>query len=60
MLFLPKMSKFKIKIESDQYDGLCRDLVDMAIQSVIESRDNNCHVLLQILQLLLSGEWEEP
>lgn len=49
------MSKLKIKIECDEYDDLCRALVDMAIES--EPRDS--HVLLRILQLLLYGEWEE-
>lgn len=48
------MSKLKIKLEGDEYDELCRSLVDMAIES--EPRD--CHVLLRILQLLLYGEWE--
>lgn len=49
------MSKLKIKVEGDEFDELCRDLVDMAI----EAGPNACHVLLRILQLLLYGEWEE-
>ncbi len=49
------MSKLKIKIEGDEYDALCRDLVDMAI----EAEPKNSRVLLRILQLLLYGEWED-
>ena len=49
------MSKLKIKIEGDEYEALCRDLVDI----VIEVKEKDRHVLLRILQLLLYGEWEE-
>ena len=49
------MAKLKIKIESDKFDGLCRELVDIAI----ESSPEHCHTLLRILQLLLYGEWEK-
>lgn len=49
------MPHFKIEIEGDEYDGICCDLVDMAI----ESKPNDAHVLLRILQLLLHGKWEE-
>lgn len=48
------MSKLKIKIEGDEYDELCKSLVDMALEA--DSAD--CQVLLRILQLLLYGEWE--
>lgn len=50
------MSKLEIKIEGDEYDALCRDLVDMAL----ETRNlENIHTLLRILQLLLYGKWKK-
>jgi len=50
------MTKLKIKIEGDEFDGLCQDLVEIALNS----RDlEDILVLLRILQLLLSGEWED-
>lgn len=51
------MSKLKIKIEGDKYDALCKDLVDMALET---NNLEDVHTLLTILQLLLNGEWEEP
>jgi hypothetical protein len=49
------MTKLKIKIEGDEFDALCRDLVDLAI----EAEPKDAHILLRLLQLLLYGEWEE-
>jgi len=49
------LSKLQIKVEGDEFDALCRDLVDLAI----EAKPEDCRVLLRILQLLLYGEWEE-
>ena len=49
------MNKLIIKIEGDEFDGLCRDLVDFAI----EANPDVAHVLLRLLQLLLYGEWAE-
>ncbi len=49
------MSKLKIQIEGDEYDAVCRDLVDMALET---GKRADCDVLLRILQLLLYGEWE--
>lgn len=49
------MNKLKIKIEPDEFDELCRSLIDIALE--MEGKDN--HPLLRLLQLLLYGEWEE-
>jgi len=51
------MAKLKIKIESDEYDALCRDLVDLSLELI--NTPDDARVLLRILQLLLYGEWEE-
>jgi len=50
-----RMSKLMIKLEGDEYDAICKDLVDMAI----EAKPEDCHTLLRILQLFLYGEWLE-
>ena len=49
------MLKFTIKLESDEYDALCKDLIDIAI--MLEQQKEEQHVILRILQLLLHGEW---
>ena len=48
------VNKFKIEIEPDEFDHLCRELLDIAI----EANSNDSYILLRLLQLLLYGEWE--
>lgn len=50
------MSKFKIKIEEDEYDATIKMLVDMAIET---RTHEDCRALLRLVQLFLNGEWEE-
>ena len=48
-------NRLKIKIEPDEYDHLCRELLDIAI----EANSKDSFILLRLLQLLLYGEWEK-
>lgn len=50
------MCQLKLKIEGDEYEAICCDLLDIALTL----EDKNCRVLLRVLQLLMHGEWEEP
>ena len=49
------MLKFTIKLETEEHNALCKDLIDMAIKLEHQQEDQN--VILRILQLLLHGEW---
>jgi len=48
------MSEFRMKLEGDEYEALCKDLVDISL----EVDENNCRIILRVLQLLLHGCWK--
>ena len=51
------MLKFTIKLEPEEHDALCKDLIDMAI--MLEHQQEEQNVILRILQLLLRGQWRK-